>query len=48
MCRFSNATSIYIKEITLTATGDLVKCFCHEIYHLEGILFTNLITEYVK
>jgi peptide deformylase len=25
-------------EITLTGTGDLAKCFCHEIDHLEGIL----------
>ena len=36
------------EEITLTATGDLAKCFCHEIDHLEGILFTDLVTEYVK
>ncbi|MBU5593215.1 peptide deformylase [Clostridium sp. MSJ-4] len=36
------------EEITLTATGDLAKCFCHEIDHLEGILFTDLVTEYVE
>lgn len=36
------------KEITLTGTGDLAKCFCHEIDHLDGILFTDLVTEYVK
>jgi peptide deformylase len=35
-------------EIILTATGDLAKCFCHEIDHLEGILFTDLVTEYVR
>lgn len=35
-------------KITLTGTGDLAKCFCHEIDHLEGILFTDLITEYIK
>ncbi|MDF2506023.1 MAG: peptide deformylase [Clostridiaceae bacterium] len=35
-------------EIILTGTGDLAKCFCHEIDHLEGILFTDFITEYVK
>ncbi|MCT4564180.1 MAG: peptide deformylase [Maledivibacter sp.] len=34
-------------EITLTGTGDLAKCFCHEIDHLEGILFTDLVTEYI-
>lgn len=36
------------EEIILTATGDLAKCFCHEIDHLEGILFTDLVTEYVR
>lgn len=36
------------EEIILTGTGDLAKCFCHEIDHLEGILFTDFVTEYVK
>lgn len=36
------------KEITLTGSGDMAKCFCHEIDHLDGILFTDLVTEYVK
>ena len=35
------------EEITLTGTGELAKCFCHEIDHLEGILFTDFVTEYV-
>jgi peptide deformylase len=35
-------------EILLTGTGALAKCFCHEIDHLEGILFTDLVTEYIK
>jgi peptide deformylase len=35
-------------EIILTGSGDLAKCFCHEIDHLEGILFTDFVTEYVK
>jgi len=35
------------EEIVLTGMGDLAKCFCHEIDHLEGILFTDLVTEYV-
>jgi len=34
-------------EIILTGTGDLAKCFCHEIDHLEGILFTDFVTEYI-
>lgn len=29
------------EEIIITATGDLAKCFCHEIDHLDGILFTD-------
>ncbi|HEY9061365.1 MAG TPA: peptide deformylase [Pseudobacteroides sp.] len=36
------------EEIILTGTGDLAKCFCHEIDHLEGILFTDLVSEYIK
>lgn len=36
------------KEIILTGSGNLAKCFCHEIDHLEGILFTDLVTEYRK
>lgn len=35
-------------EVILTGTGELAKCFCHEIDHLEGILFTDFVTEYVK
>ena len=36
------------EEITLIGTGDLAKCFCHEIDHLNGILFTDYVTEYIK
>ncbi|GAA0180079.1 peptide deformylase [Clostridium sediminicola] len=36
------------EEIILTGKGNLAKCFCHEIDHLEGILFTDLVTEYIK
>ena len=35
-------------KIILKGTRDLAKCFCHEIDHLEGILFTDLVTEYMK
>ncbi|MBN1035701.1 peptide deformylase [Clostridium botulinum] len=35
------------EEIELTGTGDLAKCFCHEIDHLDGILFTDLVIEYI-
>ncbi|WMJ88081.1 peptide deformylase [Anaerocolumna sp. MB42-C2] len=36
------------ETITLTGTGNLAKCFCHEIDHLNGILFTDFVTEYVN
>lgn len=36
------------QEIVLTGTGDFAKCLCHEIDHLEGVLFTDLVTEYLK
>ena len=35
------------EEVILTGTGDLAKCFCHEIDHLDGVLFTDLVTEYI-
>jgi peptide deformylase len=35
------------EEIILTGTGDLAKCFCHEIDHLDGILFTDLVVKYI-
>lgn len=35
-------------KIILKGIGNLAKCFCHEIDHLEGILFTDLVTEYIK
>ncbi len=36
------------ERIVMTGTGDLAKCFCHEIDHLEGILFTDFVYEYIK
>lgn len=36
------------KKIILTGTGDLAKCFCHEIDHLDGVLFTDFVTEYIN
>lgn len=29
-------------EITIEAFGELSRCICHEIDHLEGVLFTEL------
>jgi peptide deformylase len=34
-------------ELSLEAEGDLAKCFCHEIDHLDGILFTDKVTEFL-
>lgn len=36
------------EEVILTGTGELAKCFNHEIDHLEGILYTDFITEYFE
>ncbi len=41
------ALNEYGEKIILTGTGDLAKCFCHEIDHLDGILFTDLVSEYI-
>lgn len=29
------------EEITVTGTGDLAKCLCHELDHLDGVLFSD-------
>ena len=36
------------KEITLTGRGEMAKCFCHEIDHLNGILFSDKVTKWLK
>ena len=36
------------ETVTVTGIGDLAKCLCHEIDHLNGILFTDFVTEYIK
>ncbi|MBW7573035.1 peptide deformylase [Caproiciproducens faecalis] len=33
--------------VTLDVTGDMAKCLCHETDHLNGIVFTSKIIEYV-
>lgn len=35
------------KEVSIEAEGDLAKCFCHEIDHLDGILFIDKVTEFL-
>lgn len=36
------------KEFTMTGTGLLARAFCHEIDHLDGILFTDKAVEMVE
>lgn len=36
------------QEVILRGTGDLAKCFCHEIDHLDGVLYTDFVTEHIK
>ncbi len=33
--------------LDLSAQDDMAKCFCHEIDHLDGILFTDKVTEFL-
>lgn len=35
------------KEITLKGNGDMAKCLCHEIDHLDGILFIDKVTKWI-
>ncbi|SHO43082.1 peptide deformylase [Anaerocolumna xylanovorans] len=36
------------QPITIEAAGAMAKCLCHEIDHLEGVIFTDKVIEYVK
>lgn len=36
------------KELIINGEGDLAKALCHEIDHLDGILFIDKVTEYVE
>ena len=36
------------EEIILTGRGEMAKCFCHEIDHLDGILFIDKVTKWFK
>jgi peptide deformylase len=35
------------EEIILTGEDDLAKCFCHEIDHLDGIVFIDKVIEFL-
>lgn len=36
------------EELEIEGTDDLAKCLCHEIDHLDGVLFVDKVTEYLK
>jgi len=36
------------EKIVITGEGMLAKAFCHEIDHLDGIVFVDKVTEYVE
>ncbi|EPR14406.1 peptide deformylase [Ruminiclostridium papyrosolvens] len=36
------------EEVVITGKKDMAKCLCHEIDHLDGILFTDKVTEYIE
>lgn len=36
------------ENITIKAFDELAKCLCHETDHLDGILFTDKVIEYVE
>ncbi len=35
------------EEIIITGEDDLAKCLCHEIDHLDGILFIDKVTKFI-
>lgn len=36
------------EEIEMTGEDDMAKCFCHEIDHLDGIVFIDKVTEWLR
>lgn len=36
----------YGEELMLTGEGEMAKCFCHEIEHLDGKVFLDKVIEY--
>ena len=35
------------KEVFISGEGDLAKCLCHELDHLDGVLFIDKVTEFI-
>ena len=36
------------EELILTGEGEMAKCFCHEIEHLDGQVFTDKVLEFIE
>lgn len=36
------------EEIIITGEGEFAKCLCHEIDHLNGVLFIDKVTEFLE
>ena len=36
------------EELILTGEGEMAKCFCHEIEHLDGKVFTDKVLEFIE
>lgn len=43
-----SALNRYGEKISVTGEGMLAKAFCHEIDHLDGIVFVDKVTEFVE
>lgn len=42
------ALNEYGEEIIITGEGEFAKCLCHEIDHLNGVLFIDKVTEFLE
>lgn len=36
------------KEVLLVGEGDMAKCFCHELDHLDGEVFVDKVSEFIQ
>ena len=36
------------EEVLYTGKGDLAKCFCHELDHLDGIVLPDRVTAWLS
>lgn len=36
------------EQITIIGEGELAKCLCHELDHLDGLVFVDKVTEFIQ